>query len=394
MPRIRIGEYHGNYTPLEIESATLPSGRHELSELRSMPLSTSPGLYLLHLPIGPDRPLVSAQPAGLDEYFRYRISYEIRMYRKDNEVNHRNATPAPAITKAASKQTYYTIRLLADSERVDDAYRAYAYFRWVDDTLDAETATGLERSAFIQRQKSLLEQCFQGEFPQDVNIQERMLVKLLQNHSERTSGLQLYLCNMMQVMDFDVRRRGRLISQMELNEYTSWLAIAVMECIHHFVGHDDFSPRDETRYLAVAGAHIVHMLRDTFDDAQLGYYNIPREVLEENHIGPLDVHNNTYRDWVKSRVQLARQYFRAGKEYFARVENPRCRLACYAYIARFDWLLDTIEREGYLLRPQYDERKTIGTGLLMIWLTLSSQLHSRGEDALRQSVLPRSIGKL
>ena len=53
-----------------------------------------------------------------------------------------------------------------------------------------------------------------------------------------------------------------------------------MECIHYFVGHDDFSPRDETRYLAVAGAHIVHMLRDTFDDMQLGYYNIPREVLE------------------------------------------------------------------------------------------------------------------
>lgn len=44
---------------------------------------------------------------------------------------------ASSITKAASKQTYYTIRYLVDRERVDDAYRAYGYFRWVDDILDA-----------------------------------------------------------------------------------------------------------------------------------------------------------------------------------------------------------------------------------------------------------------
>ena len=47
-------------------------------------------------------------------------------------------TLASSITKAASKQTYYTIRFLVDRERVADAYRAYAYFRWVDDTLDSD----------------------------------------------------------------------------------------------------------------------------------------------------------------------------------------------------------------------------------------------------------------
>jgi phytoene/squalene synthetase len=52
---------------------------------------------------------------------------------------------APSITKAASKQTYYTIRLLADRARVADAYRAYAYFRWVDDVLDGGTDEYFER---------------------------------------------------------------------------------------------------------------------------------------------------------------------------------------------------------------------------------------------------------
>jgi phytoene/squalene synthetase len=88
---------------------------------------------------------------------------------------------ASQITKTASKQTYYTIRFLADRERVDDAFRAYAYFRWVDDTLDANaaltsfpkgsgatrqgtTVEAQQRVAFLERQKSLLEKCYRGEF--------------------------------------------------------------------------------------------------------------------------------------------------------------------------------------------------------------------------------------
>jgi hypothetical protein len=310
-------------------------------------------------------------------------------------------TVASSITKAASKQTYYTIRFLVDRARVEDAFRAYAYFRWVDDALDAVPARSganaieaQERIALLERQKSLLEKCYRGELPRDVDMQEEMLVGLIQSDREKNSGLQSYLRNMMQVMEFDARRRGRLISQVELNEYTYWLATAVMECIHYFIGHGEFAPRDETRYLAVSAAHITHMLRDTFDDAQIGYHNIPSEVLEENHIGPQDVQSDAYRAWVKSRVQLAREYFKTGKDYFARVQNPRCRLACYAYIARFEWLLDTIEKETYLLRPQYDERKSFGTGLLMSWLTLSSLFNSRAVGALPQPVFPRSASKL
>jgi len=309
-------------------------------------------------------------------------------------VNQMTTTIAESITKVASKQTYYTIRFLVDRERVDDAYRAYAYFRWVDDLLDAESVSGLDRSVFLERQKSLLEKCYRNEIPQDANAQEKMLVELVQHDHEKNSGLQIYLRNMMQVMDFDASRRGRLISHVELNEYTRWLATAVMECIHYFIGHDEYAPRNETRYLAVSAAHIVHMLRDTLDDMQLGYYNIPREILEANHIGPQDVQSDAYQAWVKSRVQLAREYFKAGKDYFARVQNPRCRLACFAYIARFEWLLETIEKEDYLLRHQYDERKSAGTGLRMSWLTLRSMISLREIDTLSQPDLSHPFGKL
>ena len=285
---------------------------------------------------------------------------------------------APSITRDASKQTYYTIRFLADRELVADAYRAYAYFRWVDDVLDAETGSGLERSVFIERQRSLLEKCYRGEKPRDANIHEMMLVELVRRDNEKNSGLQCYLRNMMAVMVFDAERRGRLISQTELNEYTYSLASAVTEAMHYFIGHCSYAPHDEARYLAVTAAHITHMLRDTFDDVQAGYYNIPREVLEINRISARDVQSAAYRAWVKSRVLLARTYFKAGKEYFQRVENPRFRLAGFAYAARFEWLLDKFEREDYTLRPQYNERKSFGTGLRISLLTLSSLVNLHG----------------
>jgi hypothetical protein len=297
------------------------------------------------------------------------------------------------ITKAASTQTYYTIRLLVDRGRVEDAYRAYGYFRWVDDLLDAGGGSRSERQAFLARQQSLLDRSYRGDVPQDAGPQERMLVELIRGDQQKDSGLQAYLRNMMQVMAFDVGRRGRLISRVELNEYTRWLATAVTEAMHYFIGHDDVTPRADTRYLAVTAAHIAHMLRDTFADLEAGYYNIPREVLEAHHIGPHDVHSAGYRAWVRGRVRLARDYFEAGRGYFAQVASGRYRLAATAYVGRFAWLLDTIEREGGRLRPDYPEGRSAATLARMSWLTLASLIQQRRAPARPQPVVSQRLGR-
>lgn len=308
---------------------------------------------------------------------------------------------ASSITKAASQQTYYTIRFLVDRERVADAYRAYAYFRWVDDTLDTgptsalnATAGAARRIAFLERQKSLLEKCYRGETIPDATPEEHMLIDLVRNDHEKNSGLHSYLRYMMQVMDFDARRRGRIISQAELNEYTRWLASAVTEAMHYFIGHRCYSPHDETRYLAVTAAHITHMLRDTYDDVQAGYYNIPREVLEAAHIQPYEIHSQGYQRWVQSRVNLARQCFQAGRRYLDKVEESRCRLAGLAYTARFEWILDTIEQEGYSLRPEYNERKGLGAGLQMGLLTLSLMMNLGEMESAPRPVISQPLRKL
>lgn len=310
--------------------------------------------------------------------------YIVQEFAKTNQAQP-NPRLAPSITWAASKQTYYTVRLLVDQERVLDAYRAYAYFRWVDDRLDKDELNRSERGAFVRRQQALIARCYQGNWPQHLLDEERLLVDLIQGDREAGSGLQSYIHHMMAVMAFDAERRGRLISEAELSQYTRWLAVAVTDAMHHFIGHRCGSPHaDEARYLAATGAHITHMLRDTLEDTADGYYNIPREVIEAHNIDPCDVESGPYRAWVRDRVQLARDCFQAGRAYLARVKNPRCRLAGNAYIARFESVLEAIEREGYRLRAAYPECKSLGAGLRMAWSVLSQAfIQQRHANAVR-----------
>ena len=297
---------------------------------------------------------------------------------------------AATITRTASKQTYYTIRFLVDTGLAEDAYRAYAYFRWVDDWLDQEPRPRTERLAFVKRQQALIDGCAHRDSLADLTPEECLLADLIQRDGAKDSGLQIYIRSMMAVMAFDADRRGRLISQRELNDYTHWLAVAVTEALHYFIGHNCASPHCEIRYMAVSGAHITHMLRDAQEDAQVGYYNIPDEVIVANGIAPWDVESNAYRDWVQERVGKARACFRMGRDYLAQVENLRCRIAGYAYIHRFEAVLDTIERTGYVLQARYPERKGGRREVEMIgwalWMALKKRRHAHRAGARKGQV--------
>lgn len=279
---------------------------------------------------------------------------------------------ASRITKSASKQTYYSFLFLVEPDRLADAYRSYAYFRWVDDILDSKSNSASEKAAFLHRQKSLLEACYSDELPRILSAEEWMLVDLVRNDNKVNSRLQTYLHNMMALMVFDVERRDRLISQAELVEYSRLLATAVTEVLFYLIEDDDPTPCQDERYLSVTAAHIIHMLRDTLEDVEAGYFNIPREFIQAHGITPYDLESQAYQEWVYDRIQLAKQYFKAGNEYLSQVSSRRVRLAGYAYTARFEWVLRVIEHDKYRLRPAYPERKSLKAGLWMIWSTLSS----------------------
>ena len=105
---------------------------------------------------------------------------------------------------------------------------------------------------------------------------------------------------------------------------------------------------------------------------------MPAEILAAG-VSPDEPDSAAFRAWVRERVDLARGCFGAGRAYLARLDSARCRLAGHAYIARFEWVLDAIEREGYRLRERYPERSSLRGGLAI------------GSAALRSAAAARDL---
>jgi phytoene/squalene synthetase len=192
-----------------------------------------------------------------------------------------------------------------------------------------------------------------------------------------------------------VARRGLLIAAAQLDDYTQLLATAVADALFHFIGHDRQPPREPARYHAVRGAHIIHMLRDLVEDTSLGYVNIPAEYLAAHGLRPplaaADLAQPPLRAWVAGRVRLARDEFAAGRAYLAGLESRRCRLAGAAYIARFEYVAQLIARDGYVLRADYADRKSVGAALWMAGRTLGARFQVPGAREERSSPGPWNL---
>lgn len=260
---------------------------------------------------------------------------------------------------------------MVDKPMIADAYRAYAYFRWVDDFIDLHSSTKNERVAFLQRQTELINRIYRKRECADLLVQEEMLADLINNCRDQKGRLQSYIRNMLAIIHFDTHRRGHLISTKELSWYSDTLGKAVVDVIQHFIGNRCQYPDTEHRTHAAIGAHIAHMLRDTFEDTSAGFINIPREYLEVHQIQPTDYESDAYRAWVKERVRLAWVNIESGKRYFNSIESLRCRIVGNWYCVRFDNILHAIEREDYLLRAEYPERKNLSSWSRMAWLGIT-----------------------
>ncbi len=291
-----------------------------------------------------------------------------------------NATAALArsITWSSSKQSFLTAWFLADRTLVDDCLRAYAYFRWADDVIDISLPDREARREFIDRQKALIDKLYRHEQPDDLTPEETMLADLIAHDRGTNSGLQSFIRNFMAVLEFDANRKGRQIDQGELNSYTNTLATAVMDGIQYFIGNCYQYTKTDERCQAVLGAHITHMLRDMLEDIPDGFINIPNEYLDAHGIDLQDVNRDQLRDWVHERVQLARTCFDVGKRYIDSLDVLRCKLAGYCYCARFEHILNVIEMDGYVLRPDYNEMRVLSAwvdmarlGIVVSWQHLT-----------------------
>ncbi len=285
-----------------------------------------------------------------------------------------SAALARSITKSGSVQTYFTARMMVDKDLVDDFFRAYAYFRWIDDVVDVSSRSNEERVSFMSAQRRLIDNLYAKKTVDELTQEEEILRDLIDNDRAEDSGLQSFIRNMFAIIEFDALRKGRLISENELDWYVSTLGKSVTDGLLFFIGNGNSYPESENRYLAGIAAHISHLLRDMCQDDADGFINIPVEYLETHGIDHQDTDSPLFKVWVRGRVNLARENFIQGKQYLNALENLRCKIVGHWYCARFEVVLDTIEGDEYLLREEYHERRRISTWLKIIWLGVSLSL--------------------
>jgi phytoene/squalene synthetase len=281
-----------------------------------------------------------------------------------------SAALARSITWGSSKQSYLTAILLADRDLVEDCLRAYAYFRWADDRIDLADFSVEDRIHLVERQKALAERCYRGERPSALSAEEEMLADLIAHDRGKSDGLHSFIQNFFWVLEFDAQRKGRTVSVQELETYSAHLAKAVMDGFQYFIGNSCAYPQSPDRTLAVLGAHSTHMLRDLREDLPVGYINIPAEILPSTGIRAEDLDGEFFRAWVRHEVGRARRLLREGRRYIDSLNVLRCKLAGIWYCARFDRVLDLIERDGYRLRMDYPERKNLATWIYIAGLSV------------------------
>ena len=260
------------------------------------------------------------------------------------------------------------MRFLVDRDLVDDSYRAYAYFRWVDDVVDDLSNSPAERLAFIKRQRRLIDGLYNGHRPEILQNEESMIVDLISNDSGENSRLRSYIENFLEIIEFDADRKGRLVTDAELRIYSDRLALAVTDAIQYFIRNSHPYPDDEHRISAARAAHVVHMLRDMRKDLPNGYSNIPREYVERSGIELSDVESPAFLDWVRDRIEAAKEDFRLGKRYIDSLDVLRVKIAAHWYCARFERVLRRIEADEYRLRLDYSSRHNFTAWSKMLWI--------------------------
>ena len=281
------------------------------------------------------------------------------------EKSNPTAALARSITWASSKQSYLTARFLADRNLSDDCLRAYAYFRWADDMIDVTLPCSDQRFAFIKRQNDLIDSLYRDEILQPLSPEEAMLADLISHDHTPDSGLRSFIRNFMAVIGFDACRQDRAPTRQELAGYTACLATAVMDGLQYFIGCGHPYPLTRARLMAVTGAHLTHMLRDTLEDLSAGLVNIPAEDIERYGLDLQNVDSLPFRQWVHDQVERARACFLEGQTYIDSLEVLRCKLAGVWYCARFECILSFIERDGYRLSANYPERHGLKAWLNM-----------------------------
>jgi phytoene/squalene synthetase len=208
----------------------------------------------------------------------------------------------------------------------------YAYLRCVDDIVDVgqDEATSLELMA---TQRELMDAAYEGTLkPEDAFGPARFGLPFFAWDRDQGAPLRAEFKSFLDTMEFDIRRRGRVPSAAELDDYVLATGHAFLRCLAYF---STGNPEMPAPCLDLGSRAYLHAdaLMDLEEDLAVGLINMPPEVVEEYAID-LEEPTAGFARWRPVRAAEVLEYFRQAHSTIPSIDRWSMRILYRHFLHR------------------------------------------------------------
>jgi phytoene/squalene synthetase len=222
-------------------------------------------------------------------------------------------------------------------------FGAYAYFRWLDDVLDNKDVSTEESINILARESFFISSLYENKSPQSKCIEEKYISFVICKDLLDNNGFRVIIDGFMSALSWDIKRKHRIPTQQELDEYSLRLGRSYYQCL---VFGLDFHPSDkcfkDVGEICGVAAHLAHILRDFFFDLSIGYVNISQEDVTKYHID-LSLKNPELRQnlkpWSRDVIFKSTDMFKKGMKSINKIPSFKARLAISLMCTRYFLIL-------------------------------------------------------
>ncbi len=243
--------------------------------------------------------------------------------------------------------THILVRMFCGRDDRAIAYRLYKYFRYCDDYIDDPERKPSDKLSFIFQQRDIVNNMYNGRSKNNSSLSA--IIKYDRDHQ---NSFQKIFHEMFDVFEFDARRMNKVSNAKSLLDYSLKLSHAYTTLLVMFL-KPEYKAHKQDIQLA-HGCHLVHMLRDYYEDQKLGYLNIPAE--EKSKLDLDNPESDTFRQWVKQRVSFIEEKLNNGKKTVIRTPFIRIQLIALLYCFRYETIIRQLKANGFQLKRNYPIR--------------------------------------
>lgn len=246
--------------------------------------------------------------------------------------------------------TYLLSRFFLRTRERQISYKLYQYLRFVDDLVDesgADTATCLR---YINEQRSLARELYNN----GTLCKNTLLGQIIAHDRQNGRKFQKCIDLMMDVFEFDARRKHTVVSTDALRTYSLNLARAYTQFLVYFVEPNYQHTHDDV--LLAHACHLTHMIRDLNIDNRLGYINITQEDIETYTLQPGFYNTDQFSAWLKNQVTHISFMIKQGKKTLCKTQTLTIKFMGLLYCFRYEIILHQIKRAGFRLQNNYHVR--------------------------------------